>query len=49
MTDTRCAQCGHVYEEDELIEREDTGELICIDCSGLMAYEDLSCQYDETG
>ena len=49
MTDARCAQCGQLYDEDELIQREDNGQMICIECSGLLADEDLGCQYEETG
>jgi hypothetical protein len=49
MTDKRCARCAMLYEEEELLVTEDTGELVCPDCSGLLADEDLDCQYDEEG
>lgn len=49
MNDTNCSQCGRLYEEDELLRREDNGQVVCPECSGLLAGEDLSCQYDETG
>jgi len=49
MTDKRCARCGMLYEEEELLVTEDTGEAVCPDCSGLLAHEDLDCQYDEEG
>lgn len=49
MSDTRCSQCNRLYEEDELLQREDNGGMICPDCSGLLADEDLGCQYDEAG
>ena len=43
-----CSQCKEIWPEDELLKREDNGEVVCPDCSGLIANEDLSCQYDET-
>jgi len=49
MKEAPCAQCGQRYQEDELLQREDNGELVCPECSGLLADEDLTCQYDETG
>lgn len=49
MTDVRCARCALLYEEEELLVTEDTGEKVCPDCSGLLAAEDLGCQYDEEG
>lgn len=49
MKETRCAQCNQPYDEDELIPREDTGELVCPDCSGLLKDDNPTCQYDETG
>ena len=44
-----CEQCGYIWPEDELLQREDNGQMVCPECSGLLADEDLSCQYDETG
>lgn len=38
-----------LYDENELLVTEDTGELVCPSCSGLLAAEDLTCQYDEQG
>ena len=49
MNEIPCSQCCQIFEEDELLPREDNGQLVCPICSGLLAYEDLSCQYDETG
>jgi hypothetical protein len=49
MADKRCAKCAMLYEEEELLVTEDTGEAVCPDCSGLLAHEDLDCQYDENG
>ncbi len=49
MDYARCSQCARLYEEDELLRREDNGELVCPLCSGLLAGEDLDCRYDETG
>lgn len=49
MTDRRCSQCQELYPEEELLIREDNGEAVCIDCSGLIIGEDLGCQYEETG
>ncbi len=43
MKETRCAQCNQPYDEDELIPREDTGELICPDCSGLLKEDNPTC------
>ena len=45
----RCAQCGRLYEEEVLLERENDGRRVCPACSGLLAGEDLDCRYDETG
>jgi len=45
----RCSECKLLFQEDELLKREDNSELVCPYCSGLLAGEDLSCQYDETG
>ena len=49
MTDKRCARCALLYEEEELLVTEDTGEAVCSACSGLLAHEDLGCQNDEEG
>lgn len=49
MKEAPCEQCGHVWPEDELLQREDNGQMVCPECSGLLDDEDLSCQYDETG
>lgn len=46
----RCTQCNGMYPEEELLIREDTSELVCEDCSGLLENnEDLTCRYDEQG
>lgn len=47
MKERRCSLCRQVFEEDELLVREDTGERVCEDCSGLWSEEGLSCCYDE--
>jgi len=49
MNDKRCDRCAMLYEEEELLVTEDTGEAVCPGCSGLLAHEDLGCQYDEEG
>lgn len=49
MNDASCSQCDQLYEEDELLTREDNGQLVCPVCSGLLTDEDLCCHYDETG
>ena len=49
MTYAPCSECKQRWPEDELLQREDNGEKVCPDCSGLIAHEDLSCRYDETG
>ncbi len=49
MSDKRCSECSTLYDEEELLVREDNGELVCPDCSGLLVGEDLGCTYDETG
>ncbi len=49
MQEAPCSECGEFWQEDELLLREDNGELVCPDCSGLLADEDLSCRYEETG
>ena len=49
MHEAPCAQCGDIWPEEELLEREDNGLWVCPACSGLLADENNSCQYDETG
>jgi formylmethanofuran dehydrogenase subunit E len=49
MTDKRCSLCRMLFAEEELLIREDNGEPVCPDCSGLLAGEDLRCTYDEEG
>jgi formylmethanofuran dehydrogenase subunit E len=45
----RCSECNLLFQEDKLLKRVDNSELVCPHCSGLLAREDLSCKYDETG
>lgn len=45
----QCSVCQLWFQETELLESETTGELVCEDCSGLLASEDLGCRYDEQG
>jgi len=49
MKEARCSECGELWPEEELLEREDNGERVCPACSGLLTAEELSCRYDETG
>lgn len=49
MNEAPCAQCGVLWQEDELLQREDNGQRVCPECSGLIEDEDLSCQFDESG
>jgi len=49
MADARCSKCHRLFDEEELLVSETTGELICEDCSGLLAGEDLGCRYVEEG
>jgi hypothetical protein len=49
MKTKRCVVCGLEFPEDELLQRENDGQFVCEDCSGLLSNEDLSCSYDETG
>lgn len=49
MTDKRCNRCRMLYEEDELLMTEDTGEWVCPDCSGLLAADQAGCEFDEEG
>ena len=47
MDERRCSICQQLRAEEELLEREDNGEPVCEDCSGLRKDEDLSCVHDE--
>jgi hypothetical protein len=47
MTWKKCSHCLLIYPDEELLTREDNGEQVCEECSGLRADEDLSCCYDE--
>lgn len=47
MDEQRCSNCQQLFASDSLLIREDNGLPVCEDCSGLLADEDLSCQYDE--
>jgi DNA-directed RNA polymerase subunit RPC12/RpoP len=47
MHEQKCSECGQVFAEEYLLTREDTGELVCEECSGLLVDEDISCRYDE--
>ena len=49
MSDRRCSECRMLYPEEELLVREDNGQYVCPDCSGLLEGEDLCCAYDEQG
>ncbi len=49
MADKRCSECGMNLPEEELLIREDNGQPVCPDCSGLLYGEDPGCAYDETG
>ncbi len=49
MREAPCEQCGIHWPEEELLQREDNGQMVCPECSGLLDDEDLSCEYDETG
>lgn len=49
MTEARCSGCGLMFLEEELLVKEDDGALVCGDCSGLIAHEDLGCDYVEEG
>lgn len=49
MQEQRCSNCGRVFDTDDLLQREDNGQLVCVDCSGLFADDHSSCQYDESG
>lgn len=49
MTEERCSICQQLYAVEDLLVREDTGERVCEKCSGLLAEDDLNCQYDEEG
>jgi len=47
MHEQRCSVCRQLFPEEELLTREDNGESVCVDCSGLLSEEDLSCIHDE--
>ncbi len=47
MEEKTCSNCQQSFPEELLLTREDNGELVCEACSGLLADEDLSCEYDE--
>lgn len=49
MGDRRCSECRMLYPEEELLMREDNGQWVCPDCSGLMKEElqVLDCTHDE--
>jgi hypothetical protein len=49
MSDKRCSKCCRLFPEEELLVSETTGEYVCPDCSGLIADEDLGCEYVEEG
>lgn len=49
MADKRCSRCSMLYDEEELLLTEDTGEWVCPECSGLLAYEKADCIHDEEG
>lgn len=49
MNEASCSQCDALWAAEELLQREDTGEMVCPACSGLVDDEDISCHYDETG
>ncbi|MBE0595871.1 MAG: hypothetical protein IH614_01230 [Desulfuromonadales bacterium] len=49
MSDKRCSDCCMLYPEEELLLREDDGQLVCPDCSRLNEDDLLTCTYDEVG
>jgi len=49
MKELRCSKCSILLPEEELLVREDNGELECPDCAGFYKEEDLCCDYDEIG
>ena len=49
MNELLCSQCRRPCAEEDLLIREDDGEKVCPDCSGLLVDENLACDYDETG
>jgi formylmethanofuran dehydrogenase subunit E len=49
MTEARCTVCNRLFLEEELLVKEDDGQLVCADCSGLLGQEDLGCEYVEEG
>ena len=49
MKEAPCPNCGLLWPEEELLIREDNGQPVCPECSGLLVGEDLSCRHDESG
>lgn len=49
LKEARCSACNRLYLEEELLVKEDDGQLVCAACSGLLAHEDLGCEYVEDG
>lgn len=49
MGDKRCERCALLYDEEELLLTEDTGEWVCPVCSGLLEKEIATCRGDEEG
>lgn len=49
MNEAICSVCRIPCPEEDLLLREDDGQPVCPDCSGLLAEEDLGCAYDEVG
>ena len=49
MKELRCSKCSILLPEEELLVREDNGELECPECAGFYKEEDLCCDYDEIG
>ena len=49
LKEARCSACARLYLEEELLVKEDDGQLVCAACSGLLAHEDLGCEYVEDG
>ncbi len=47
MAESLCSGCRQPYPDDQLLVREDNGERVCEECSGLLVNEDLSCTYGE--
>lgn len=49
MGDKRCERCTMLYDEEDLLLTEDTGEWVCPECSGLFEEEKATCRGDEEG